>query len=177
MKPILLAALFLMPMLGFAQESAEESAAADLAQPRVAQILKQLKARERKFDPFGLSMNPKDAAKLEVAAPEPEITEEPKIKTTLEEALAKLEITGVLPNRAIMIGGTKIQVGQKFRLSKNDFVFQLKLTSVKLGHFNVSDLETGENAVHQLQIAPSLPTAPQKQLMPVRARSNVVTIP
>jgi hypothetical protein len=176
-KRIILIAFLLVPLSGFAQESAEEPAAADLAQPRVDQVLQMLRARERKFDPFGLSMNPKVAAKLEIAPSEPEMAAESKVKTTLEEALAKLEITGVLPGRAILIGSAQIRVGQEFRLAKDDIVFHLKLTSVRLGHLNISDLETGETAVHRLRIGPTLPSAPNKRLMPVKARPDIVTIP
>lgn len=177
MKHISLVAALFVPLFCFAQEHDEEAAAPDPAEPRVEKVLQQLQTRERKLDPFGLSMNPMIDAKLEVSQPEPELAVEPQAKTTLEEALAKLEITGVLPNRAILIGSSKIQVGQKFRLSQDDFVFQLTLTSVKLGYFQVSDLETGEDAIHRLQIAPTLPTAPGKPLLPVRARPDVVTIP
>ena len=148
------------------------------SESRIQEVMEVFQTRDRQIDPFGLSMNPAIAAKLELEAPEIAEESAPQIKTTLQEALGRLEITGVLPNRAIIVGPTQIRLGQEFNLEKDDITFRLKLTAVKLNEVSIHDLETGEAVRHATGIGPALSTgsAPRSPFTPMKRRPAVLSV-
>ena len=113
-----------LPFLGALVSSGEElPTSAD--ESKADQIIKMLAARERKLDPFGLGIDPKTAATLQIEAPALEIEAE-RPKTSLQEALDMLMVTGVIPRRhMVIIGPRTLRVGDQFAIEKDTMVFRL----------------------------------------------------
>ena len=169
----------LISTLCFGDEDSEQGSPISSAPVEVAEakMVQTLKTRERSLDPFGLSMNPNVEASLEIVGPElNEIEGLPK--TSLQEALERLTITGVIPRRqAVIIGPRTLRAGEKFVIEKDTFVFNLQLAKVELKGITVIDLDSSESAFLPLLIGPSLgkggPAFSPEQFQP---QGSVLTI-
>lgn len=126
---------------------------------RATTLVQRLAQSDRKLDPFGLSMNPSVVASLDIAAPALEVSEPDAAlpKSSLEEALEQLTITGVIPHRKmVIIGSRSLREGEQFIIEKDTFLFNLKLSKVALEGITVTDLDSRESAFLPLGIAPSI---------------------
>lgn len=134
-------------------------------------LVEQLRSQPRTIDPFGYGMNPKDKSSLIVEAPAPAQEEEVQVRSSLREALSKLVIIGVNPARnTVLVGARRLRAGEEFVIVDNAISLRLRLDDVSLKELKITDLDTGEVALHPLGIAPSLraerPKLPAEQFQP-----------
>lgn len=124
---------------------------------RAKLLMDKLKGRERKVDPFGMSMDPEE--KLEIV--EEAIEEAPRQVTTLEEAVARFTVSGVVPKRReVIVGARSLGIGDRVLIEHREVRFQLTIVEITPHRISLKDQETGEIASVDLGIIPEdLPTA------------------
>jgi len=128
-----------------------------LVMDRAKLLMEKLKARQRKVDPFGMSMDPEE--ELEVI--EEEVEEAPRQVTTLEEAVARFRVSGVVPKRReVIVGARSLGIGDRVLIEHREVRFQLTIVDITSHRISLKDQETGEIASVDLGIVPEgLPTA------------------
>lgn len=120
-------------------------------------LVDKLDKRERSVDPFGMPMDPKDAKAVELAMPVEDLAED-QPKTSLQEALEKFRVTGVIPERGeVIVGARSLRVGDQIVIKHGEVSFNLKIQSVRADSVELVDLETGEHSGVSLGIVQSLP--------------------
>ena len=132
---------------------------------RFARVLvEKLEGRKREVDPFGTAMDPeKELAELVVESAEPEV-EEPKVKTSLEEALSKFHVTGIFPGRReIMIGAQTLKQGDRLLIKHQTVSFQLEIAGIDSKEVRLKDVETGELATVPHGMMGGLPAGMQRE--------------
>lgn len=110
-------------------------------------VVTKLDEKERKQDPFGMAMDPEEAL------PEitPDMTGDDEISdvpaTTLQEALQKLNVTGIFPQKGeIMVGAQNLGVGDAVMIDYKGVAFNLSIEKVAQTELVVKDTDTGETA-------------------------------
>ncbi len=111
-------------------------------------ILAKLIKSERSVDPFGMPMDPGNAQAAPVI-PEnyKEVEEEtPQLNSlSLKSALETLPITGIYPNREILVLGARtFKVGGQFGMKLDDLVIRLRFDGIRNGELFFTDMETRE---------------------------------
>ncbi len=140
-----------------AQKEEEPANTVDLVMARSRELMKKLHARQRNMDPFGLSMDPEDLAQP-MHAPIMEEEPEPQVITTMQEAVSKFHITGVIPGQGkIIVGARALGVGDKILIKHLDVTFRLRISNVTLDYVELEDMETGEKAQIKHGIVPRKP--------------------
>lgn len=122
------------------------------------QLVEKLRNRNREIDPFGCAMNPAKKAALVIEAPPVPVEEVPASKrTSLELALQTLTVNGVNPGaRTVLVGARRYRQGDHLVFQHEEVRLRLRVCDVALEAVTFSDLDTGEKAVHRLEIAPQL---------------------
>ena len=128
----------------------------DLVMDRARLLMDKLKGRERKVDPFGMSMDPENAHVIAE-----EIEDAPRQVTSLEEAVARFRVSGVVPSRKeVIVGARSLGIGDKVLIEHREVRFQLVIVEVTPHKISLKDTETGEIAGVDLGIVPGmLPTS------------------
>jgi len=139
------------------KEKGEDLDGVDLVLDRAKLLMEKLKERQRKVDPFGMSMDPEE--ELEIV--EEEIEEKPRQVTTLEEAVARFRVSGVVPRRReVIVGARSLGIGDRVLIEHREVRFQLSIVDITPHRISLKDQETGEIASVDLGIVPEgLPTA------------------
>lgn len=130
-------------------------------------VLGKLDSREQAEDPFGMAMDPENALPEAEATEEfvPEGEEEVVLKTSLQEALTKLNITGAFPDRKqIMIGAQELGVGDDIVIDYKQTVFNLKILDISSAELTLKDQETQEEAKLAIGFSGSLPPGMTRQV-------------
>ena len=110
-------------------------------------LVEKLESRDREVDPFGMAMDPEQELADIVVQSVDEETEEEKVKTSLEEALSKFQVTGIFPGRKeIMIGAQTLRVGDRLLIKHQGAVFHLAIAGIDSKKVSLQDTETGEHA-------------------------------
>jgi hypothetical protein len=126
-----------------------------LVDTHTKRLVEQFRNRTREIDPFGCAMNPATKAAIVVEAPP--LPKEEAVRTPLQIALQKLMINGVNPNaKTVLVGARRLKVGEQFVFKHNGTNLRLILNNVTLKGIDITDLDTGEKAFHELAIAPNL---------------------
>ena len=122
-------------------------------------VMKKLEDRSEKEDPFGMAMDPEDELpEIEAAAEGLEEGEEQALRTSLQEALTKLNITGVFPARKlVMIGAQELGVGDEIVIEFKETVFNLKILKITNTELGLKDSETQEEATLAIGFSGDLP--------------------
>lgn len=125
---------------------------------RSQKVVTKLDEKERKQDPFGLAMDPEEALP-EITpdlAADDEISDAPA--TTLQEALQKLNVTGIFPNKGeIMVGAQNLGVGDAVLIDYKGVAFNLTIEKVAQTELVVKDTDTGETAALAIGFDGKLP--------------------
>lgn len=128
---------------------------------KIAQgVMGKLESRNQKEDPFGMAMDPENELPEVEAADEPvqESEEEAVLKTSLQEALTKLNITGVFPARKmIMIGAQELGVGDEIVIDFKETRFDLDILKITNTELVLKDRETQEEANVAIGLSGGLP--------------------
>lgn len=133
---------------------------------RAKMLLGYLSKRERRADFFGLAMDPTKplaARKVEKVAEPSKPTEiDPSL---LQEAVQRIQVTGVLPKRQQAIIGARVaEVGTRIDVRQGEVVFKLRISSISADGVMLQDMETGEIVrAGQLRggLAPGISTSQQ----------------
>lgn len=110
-------------------------------------ILAKLLENERPMDPFGLVMDPANAKAAPVLADQyEEVEETPQINSSsLKSALMTLPITGIYPQRKILVLGARtFEVGGQFGMKLQDLTIRLRFEGIRDGEIFFKDMETRE---------------------------------
>lgn len=110
-------------------------------------ILAKLLDSERAMDPFGLTMDPANAKEAPVLADQYDEVEETTVvnNSMLKNALLTLPITGIYPQRGlIVIGARSFKVGEQFGMKLQDLTIRLRFEGVRDGEVFFKDMETRE---------------------------------
>lgn len=104
-----------------------------------------LDERERSEDPFGMAMDPeKDLPEIEI----PEELEEEDFSipaTSLQEALQKLNISGLFPGQQmIIIGAQNLGINDNVVIEYSGVTFSLEIVKISQTEIQLKDTETGE---------------------------------
>jgi hypothetical protein len=131
--------------------SKESESTIDMVMDRARLLMDKLEKRERKVDPFGMSMDPENqvvvAEEVEEAAP--------RQVTTLEEAVARFRVSGVIPKRnEVIVGARSLGLGDRILIEHKEVRFDLTIVEVTALHVSLKDTETGEIASVDLGIVP-----------------------
>lgn len=123
-------------------------------------LMKKLEDRDQAEDPFGMAMDPENELP-EMAATEdtgdPQEQEE-MLKTTLQEALTKLHITGVFPHKkTVMVGAQDLRVGDEIVIEYKETVFSLEILAITSAELKLRDKETQEEAAVAIGFSNDLP--------------------
>lgn len=128
---------------------------------RIEAIAKNIGARQRNMDPFGLSMFPR-----ENAAPlfeDDTLREAPRV--TLNQALQTLKINGVnLARKEFLIGGRNIFEGDVIEMVFKGETFQAQVLEISHAELRFRDLIRDEAGVLLHSVIPSLPLEPLQKL-------------
>ncbi len=130
--------------------SGSQSIAEDLqkitAGERAKMLVAYLASRDRRADPFGLAMDP--TKPLAVRKIEKVIEQEKAVtvdSSMLQEAVQRIQITGVLPSRQQVIIGAQIAtIGTRIEVRQGEVTFKLQISSISSAGVMLKDLETGE---------------------------------
>ena len=134
------------------KEKSEEKkeGAIDMVMDRARLLIGKLEARQREVDPFGMSMDPENAV---VVAEE--VEEAPRQVTTLEEAVARFRVSGVVPRRReVIVGARSLGVGDRILIEHREVRFDLSIVEITAREISLKDGETGEIATVELGIVP-----------------------
>lgn len=110
-------------------------------------ILAKLLESERAVDPFGLTMDPANAKAAPVLADQYEEVAETTVvnNSMLKNALLTLPLTGVYPQRElIVIGARSFKVGGQFGMKLQDLTIRLRFEGIRDGEIFFKDMETRE---------------------------------
>lgn len=110
-------------------------------------ILAKLLESERAVDPFGLTMDPANAKAAPVLADQYKEVEETTVvnNSMLKNALLTLPLTGVYPQRElIVIGARSFNVGGQFGMKLQDLTIRLRFEGIRDGEIFFKDMETRE---------------------------------
>ena len=110
-------------------------------------ILAKLLESERAVDPFGLTMDPANAKAVPVLADQYKEVEETTVinNSMLKNALLTLPLTGVYPQRElIVIGARSFSVGGQFGMKLQDLTIRLRFEGIRGGEIFFKDMETRE---------------------------------
>ena len=125
--------------------------AVDMVKDRYKLLMSKLDKRERKVDPFGMSMDPEN----QVVVAEEQEAEAPREVTTLEEAVARFRVSGVIPKRSeVIVGARSLGVGDRVLIEHKEVRFDLTIVEVTARKISLKDAETGEIASVDLGIVP-----------------------
>jgi hypothetical protein len=130
-------------------------------------VLGKLDSRDQAEDPFGLAMDPEDELPEVEGSNEPivEGEEETVIRTSLQEALTKLSITGAFPGRKqIMIGAQELGVGDEIVIDYKETVFSLNILKITSSELVLKDKDTQEEASVQIGFSNALPEGMSRQV-------------
>lgn len=130
-------------------------------------VLGKLDSREQAEDPFGMAMDPENALPETEVAEEvvPDGEEEVVLKTSLEEALTKLSITGAFPDRKqIMIGAQELGVGDDIVIDYKETVFTLRIMQITSSELTLKDQETQEVGKLAIGFSGALPAGMTRQV-------------
>lgn len=117
-------------------------------------LVEQLRGRGREIDPFGCAMNP--STKMAIVVEAPPAAKEEEVRTSLQIALQSLMIHGVNPAaRTILLGPRRLKEGDSFCFQHGDANLRLLISRVSLRGVAFTDLDTGEKALREIEIAPS----------------------
>lgn len=138
-------------------------------------LMKKLENRDLAEDPFGMAMDPEnelpEMAAVEDAAGDRQ-EEEEILKTTLQEALTKLHITGVFPHKkTIMVGAQDLGVGDEIVIEYKETVFNLQILGITGSELKLRDKETQEEAAVAIGFSNSLP-AGMSRSQPVASQED-----
>lgn len=104
---------------------------------------------KRVIDPFGMLMDPANVQEVPVVAEEYEEVEETPVLTnsSLKTALLTLPITGIYPQRGlIVIGARSFKVGGQLGMKLQDLTIRLRFEGVRGSEVFFKDMETQEIA-------------------------------
>ncbi len=111
-------------------------------------ILAKLQENKRPTDPFGFSMDPANAQEAPALAEQyEEVKEETPVlnNSSLKTALLTLPITGIYPQRGIVvIGARSFPVGGEFGMKLQELTIRLRFEGIKGTDVFFKDLETQE---------------------------------
>ena len=132
-------------------ESGELEGAVDVVMDRYKLLMSKLDRRQRKMDPFGMSMDPENQVVVEAEAED----EAPRHVTTLEEAVARFRVSGVIPKRSeVIVGARSLGIGDRVLIEHKEVRFDLTIVEVTARQVSLKDAETGEIASVNLGIVP-----------------------
>lgn len=133
------------------KESKENKGTVDMVMERARSLMSKLDDRQRKVDPFGMSMDPEN----QVVVAEEEVDAAPKQVTSLEEAVARFRVSGVIPQRAeVIVGARSLGVGDRVLIEHKEVRFDLMIVAITAHQISLKDSETGEVASVDLGIVP-----------------------
>jgi hypothetical protein len=136
-------------------------------------LMSKLEKKERKVDPFGMSMDPENQVIVEEEAE----AEAPRQVTTLEEAVARFRVSGVIPKRGeVIVGARSLGIGDRVLIEHKEVRFDLTIVEVTARKISLKDGETGEIASVDLGIVPAeLPVglSPKQQGRGMTANSGI----
>jgi hypothetical protein len=130
-------------------------------------VLGKLDSRDQAEDPFGLAMDPEDELPEVEGSSEPMVEgeEETVIRTSLQEALTKLSITGAFPGRKqIMIGAQELGVGDEIVIDYKETVFSLNILKITSSELVLKDRDTQEEASIPIGFSNALPEGMSRQV-------------
>ena len=135
-------------------------------------LVDRLDKRERKVDPFGMPMDPKQEGGAEVPmAMDDPIEDGPK--TSLQEAVSRFRVTGVYPNRKeVVVGAQSLRVGDQILIKHGEVDFNLEISKVEKDSVELVDLETGEIAGVSLGIVQAIPQGMTRKRPPVQPKNS-----
>lgn len=153
------------------EEAGTRTKAEDLqmvtAGERAKMLVTYLAQRNRQADLFGLAMDPAKplaARKIEkILEPEkPAVAD----SSMLQEAVRRIQITGVLPShQQVIIGAQTAKVGTRINVRQGDVTFKLTISRISSAGVMLKDLETGEEVLAggtaNTAMAPGISAAPQ----------------
>lgn len=116
---------------------------------RSNQILAKLLENGRSIDPFGMPMDPANAASAPALAEQyhEEVKSVQLDNSALKNALLSLPITGIYPQKKMLVLGARtFQVGGEFGIKVQDLVIRLRFEGVRNGEIFFQDAETKEMA-------------------------------
>lgn len=134
---------------------------------RAKMLVTYLARRDRRADLFGLAMDPAKplaARKIEkVLEPEKPVVAD---SSMLQEAVKRIQITGVLPShQQVIIGAQTAKVGTRINVRQGDVTFKLTISRISSAGVMLKDLETGEEVLAggtaNTAMAPGISAGPQ----------------
>ncbi|MCB1085822.1 MAG: hypothetical protein KDM63_02155 [Verrucomicrobiae bacterium] len=138
-------------------------------------VMKKLESRDQKQDPFGMAMDPEDELP-EMSVPDEGLgleEGEEVMRTSLQEALTKLNITGAIPQRkTIMIGAQELGVGDEIAIQFKETIFNLKILAITSSELKLRDEETQEEASVQIGFSNALPAGMSRQAPQITAEDQ-----
>ncbi|MCB1076830.1 MAG: hypothetical protein KDM64_03280 [Verrucomicrobiae bacterium] len=138
-------------------------------------VMKKLESRDQKQDPFGMAMDPEDELP-EMSVPDEGLgleEGEEVMRTSLQEALTKLNITGAIPQRkTIMIGAQELGVGDEIAIQFKETIFNLKILAITSSELKLRDEETQEEASVQIGFSNALPAGMSRQAPKITAEDQ-----
>ena len=133
------------------EKSKGSGGAVDMVMDRYKLLMSKLEKRQRKVDPFGMSMDPEN----QVVVAEEEEEEAPRQVTTLEEAVARFRVSGVIPKRSeVIVGARSLGIGDRVLIEHKEVRFDLTIVEITARAISLKDAETGEIASVDLGIVP-----------------------
>lgn len=129
---------------GLATADGAEVEASFLQRSRL--ILAKLLNNDRSVGPFGMPMDPANVKEIPLAEQYQEEEVAPQVNTSaLRSALLSLPITGVYPQKGVLVLGARtFSVGGQFGMKVQDLTIRLRFEGIQNGELVFRDVETQE---------------------------------
>lgn len=130
---------------------------AEAAKARLARLMKQFETRERKKDPFGLSLDPgaiKDEPVMVAEVAEGKKEEVVPVKVvSLQDAVDKFQVNGVnAAKQMVMVGFRSLRLGDPVEIEHDGELFKLRIMKITVDEVVFMNTKNQESASVRLGV-------------------------